>query len=351
MTPPDKRSGEPTTHPYTALTPDVVQDALASIGIWGDGRMAALNSFENRVYQIHLEAPYDGCEQVVAKFYRPDRWNDAQIQEEHDFAAELVAAEIPAVPPLRVKGETLHHFGGFAFALSPRRGGRRPELDDFEVLEWIGRFLARIHSVGAVRPFITRPALDVASFGHEPRDWLLQHRMVAPEVQTEWERALAEALALIEAHPVLRANALADEDGIAHIRLHGDCHPGNILWTPADLPGAGPHFVDLDDARTGPAVQDLWMLLNGDRRQQNQQLGALIDGYEQFRPFDRRELALIEPLRTLRLIHYSAWLARRWDDPAFPINFPWFGSRDYWQGQVDMLIEQIEEMQQAPLVA
>ncbi len=351
MTPPDNRAGEPTTHPYTALTPDVVQDALASIGIWGDGRMAALNSFENRVYQIHLEAPYDGCEQVVAKFYRPDRWSDAQIQEEHDFAAELVAAEIPAVPPLAVNGRTLHHFGGFAFALSPRRGGRRPELDDFEVLEWIGRFLARIHSVGAVRPFLTRPALDVASFGHEPRDWLLQHRMVAPEVQTAWERALAEALALIEAHPVLRANALDDEDGIARIRLHGDCHPGNILWTPADLPGAGPHFVDLDDARTGPAVQDLWMLLSGDRRQQNQQLGALIDGYEQFRPFDRRELALIEPLRTLRLIHYSAWLARRWDDPAFPINFPWFGSRDYWQGQVDMLIEQIEEMQQAPLVA
>lgn len=339
------------THPYSQLTPDVVQDALAQVGLWGDGRISALNSFENRVYQIHLESPVDGHEQVVAKFYRPDRWSDAQIAEEHAFAEELVAAEIPAVPPLRLNGQTLHHFGGFAFSVSPRRGGRRPELDDFDVLEWIGRFLARIHSVGAARPFTERPALNAASFAHEPRDWLLDHAAIAPEVRTAWSAALEEALALIEAHPALRPGAPQDEDGIGLIRLHGDCHPGNILWTPEGQPGAGPHFVDLDDARTGPAVQDLWMLLSGDRRQQTQQLGALIDGYEQFRPFDRRELALIEPLRTLRLIHYSAWVARRWDDPAFPINFPWFGTRDYWQGQVDMLVEQIEEMQGSPLVA
>ena len=339
------------SHPYSQLTPDVVQDALAQVGVWGDGRITALNSFENRVYQIHLEAPVQGHEQVVAKFYRPERWSDAQIAEEHALAEELVAAEIPAVPPLRLSGQTLHHFGGFAFSISPRRGGRRPELDNFEVLEWIGRFLARIHSVGAARPFNERPALNVASFAHEPRDWLMEHGAIAPEVRTAWSAALAEALALIEAHPTLRADVPMEEDGIERIRLHGDCHPGNILWTPEGQPGAGPHFVDLDDARTGPAVQDLWMLLSGDRRQQNQQLGALIDGYEQFRPFDRRELALIEPLRTLRLIHYSAWVARRWDDPAFPINFPWFGTRDYWQGQVDMLVEQIEEMQGAPLVA
>ena len=344
-------SENPSSHPYSALTPDVVQDALAHIGLWGDGRMSALNSFENRVYQIHLESPLDGVDQVVAKFYRPQRWSDAQIAEEHAFAEELVVAEIPAVPPLRVQGETLHHFGGFSFSVSPRRGGRRPELDNFEVLEWIGRFLARIHSVGAVRPFVHRPALDAAGFAHEPRDWLMEHGAIAKEVRTAWAAALDEALALIEAHTVLKSGAPADEDGIRRIRLHGDCHPGNILWTPEGRPGAGPHFVDLDDARTGPAVQDLWMLLSGDRRQQTQQLGALVDGYEQFRPFDRRELALIEPLRTLRLIHYSAWVARRWDDPAFPINFPWFGSRDYWQGQVDMLVEQIEEMQGAPLMA
>jgi Ser/Thr protein kinase RdoA (MazF antagonist) len=209
--------------------------------------------------------------------------------------------------------------------------------------------------VGASERFVHRPSLNVATFAHEPRDWLLEHRAVAPEVQSVWRQALSEALALIEAHPVLGAQAPVaanDDDGpppIATLRLHGDCHPGNILWTPTGTAHEGPHFVDLDDARQGPAIQDLWMLLSGDRRQQTLQLSALLDGYEQVRTLDRRELALIEPLRTLRLIHYSAWLARRWDDPAFPINFPWFGSRDYWQGQVDMLVEQIEAMQAEPL--
>ncbi|WP_291009863.1 serine/threonine protein kinase [Hydrogenophaga sp.] len=340
----------PSQHPYAALTPDVVQDALASIGVWGDGRMAALNSFENRVYQIHLESPLAGHNQVVAKFYRPDRWSDAQIHEEHAFAEALLVAEIPVVPPLRVNDQTLHHFGGFGFSVSARRGGRRPELESAEVLEWIGRFLARIHTVGAAEPFVQRPSLDATTFAHEPRDWLMEHQMVAPEVRSAWSTVLAEALAIIESYPTLSGSLPADGE-IRRIRLHGDCHPGNILWTPEGQPEPGPHFVDLDDARTGPAVQDLWMLLSGERRQQIQQLGALVDGYEQFREFDRRELALIEPLRTLRLIHYSAWLARRWDDPAFPINFPWFGSRDYWQGQVDMLVEQVEEMQNPPLVA
>ncbi|MFM6985015.1 MAG: serine/threonine protein kinase [Hydrogenophaga sp.] len=338
-------------HPYVRLTPDRVQDALASIGLWGDGRLAALNSFENRVYQVPLEQPFEGHTQVVAKFYRPGRWSDAQIAEEHGFAADLVAAEVPAVPPLVVNGHTLHHFDGFAFAVSPRRGGRRPELDDLDVLEWIGRFLGRLHTVGASRPFQVRPALDVTGFAHEPRDWLLAHRMIAPEVQSAWQAALAEALTLIEAHPVLCADGANAADGIRRIRLHGDCHPGNILWTPEDQPGAGPHFVDLDDARNGPAVQDLWMLLSGDRGQQTRQLSALLDGYEQLRTFDRRELALIEPLRTLRLVHYNAWIARRWEDPAFPINFPWFGSRDHWQGQVDLLVEQIEAMQAPALQA
>jgi Ser/Thr protein kinase RdoA (MazF antagonist) len=346
---PDASDATPSRHPYTALTPDVVQDALASLGLWGDGRLAALSSYENRVYQAALDTPHEGHAQVVLKFYRPGRWSEAQVLEEHAFAAELSTTEVPVVAPLAIGGETLHQHGDFLFSVSPRRGGRRPELDDGEVLEWIGRFLARIHSVGAEHPFEVRPVLDVATFAHEPRDWLLEHHMVAPEVQSAWSAALKEALELITRQPVLDALRAADTQSIARLRLHGDCHPGNILWTPEGQAGAGPHFVDLDDARMGPAVQDLWMLLSGDRRQQTQQLAALIDGYEQFRPFDRRELALIEPLRTLRLIHYSAWIARRWEDPAFPINFPWFGSRDYWQGQVDMLVEQIEEMQAAPL--
>jgi Ser/Thr protein kinase RdoA (MazF antagonist) len=343
-------------HPFESLTPDVVLDALASVGLDGDGQLTALSSYENRVYQVRLN---DGTS-VVAKFYRPGRWTDEQIREEHAFSAELMAAEIPVIGPLVLGGQTLHHFGdaagNFAFSVSPRRGGRPPELDNAEVLEWIGRFLARIHTVGAAQPFTSRPTLDLASFGTASCDWLLANEMIPLDVQSTWAKAAQDALDLIATYPCLtRAGGTksADADPIHQLRLHGDCHPGNILWTPTDVPaasGPGPHFVDLDDARTGPAVQDLWMLTSGDRQQRSHQLGCLVDGYEQFREFDRRELALIEPLRTLRLIHYSAWLARRWDDPTFPINFPWFGSSDYWKGQVLMLEEQIEAMAEDPLV-
>ncbi len=341
-----------TTSPFSALTPDIVLDALDSVGLRGDGRLTTLSSYENRVYQVQLE---DGSS-VVAKFYRPERWSDAQIQEEHDFAAELMAAEVPAIGPLKLQGATLHHFGGFAFSASPRRGGRPPELDDGEVLEWIGRFLARIHTVGVKRPFATRPRLDVQSFGVESMQWLLEHDKVPLDVQSVWTKVCTDAIDLVAAHAALTGasgNNASEDGSIRILRLHGDCHPGNILWTPANAAlaaGPGPHFVDLDDARCGPAVQDLWMLLSGDRSQRTRQLGMLVDGYEQFRDFDRRELVLIEPLRTLRLIHYSAWLARRWDDPTFPLNFPWFGSSDYWQGQVQMLEEQMEAMQEEPLV-
>ena len=344
MTP---NAGGAASHPFEALTPDVVLDALATLDLHGDGRMTALSSYENRVYQVGLE---DRSYRVV-KFYRPGRWSDAQILEEHAFSAELTEAEVPAVAPIDVNGATLHHHAGFAFSVSPYRGGRPPELDDFEVLEWIGRFLARIHSVGARRPFTARPALDLRSFGTASRDWLLGHEMVPLDVQKEWQAACNAALDMIG------GTALAtDADGrfaseLRALRVHGDCHPGNILWTPTDRPGGGPHFVDLDDARTGFAVQDLWMLLSGDRAQRTGQLSGLLDGYEQFRDFDRRELALIEPLRTLRLIHYSAWLARRWQDPIFPINFPWFGSSDYWKGQIQMLQDQCEAMAEEPLYA
>ena len=335
-------------HVYEHLTPDVVLDALASVGLFGDGRLMALSSYENRVYQVHLESPLGGKAQagdtVVVKFYRPGRWSDAQIHEEHAFAAELMAAEIPVVGALALNGSTLHHFNGFGFSVSPRRGGRRPELEDGEVLAWIGRFLARIHTVGAARPFVHRPRLSLQTFGSDSRDLLLAGGYLPLDMESRWRQAFEEAMAV--AQGVFDALPQARQ-----LRLHGDCHPGNILWTPEGMALAGPHFVDLDDARTGPAVQDLWMLLSGDRPQQLRQLGALVDGYDEFGAFDRRELALIEPLRTLRLVHYSAWLAQRWHDPIFPINFPWFGSSDYWKGQVDMLIEQTEAMQAAPLVA
>ena len=326
------------SHPYDALTPDCVLDALSSTGLWPDGRLQALGSYENRVYQAMLD---DGSK-VVAKFYRPGRWSTAQIHEEHAFAQELVRAEVPAVAPLELQGAMLHHHAGFAFSVSPWRGGRTPELDDWDTLEWIGRFLARLHTVGEQQDFAHRPALDAASMGHAPLQWLLAHGQLPPHILSRWqpvcEAAITMAAQALEHHPSRR------------IRLHGDCHPGNILWTPVDDNGhGGPHFVDLDDARMGPAVQDLWMLLSGDRMQRSQQLSTLVEGYEQMRSFDRRELSLIEPLRTLRLVHYSAWLAQRWQDPAFPRAFPWFGTESYWLEQIATLQGQLEAMQEDPL--
>ena len=329
---------------FATLEPAVVLDALDTVGVHGDGRLLALGSYENRVYRVHLDEAVQGQDAVVVKFYRPGRWSAAQIQEEHDFALELAEQEVPVVAPMKLHGRTLHEAQGFCFSVSPVRGGRSPELDDFEVLEWIGRYLGRIHTVGAAREFVCRPALDVQTFGLEPAQYLKGNDAIALEVQSEWHAAFGQAIALV---------GEAFEQGASQrqsLRLHGDCHPGNILWTPAGMPGEGPHFVDLDDARMGPAVQDLWMLLSGDRGQRTAQLSALLDGYEQVRDFDRAELRLIEALRTLRLVHYSAWLARRWQDPIFPINFPWFGTPDYWRGQVHMLHEQIEAMQEPALV-
>lgn len=320
---------------YATLSPDMVLDALDSVGLRSDGRLLALNSYENRVYQVGIE---DGPP-VVAKFYRPGRWSDAQILEEHGFVAELVEREIPVVPAMTLDGETLRHFGGFRFAVFERHGGRAPELEDRDTLEWMGRFLGRIHAVGAVQPYRERPALNLDTFGIAPRDFLLSHDFIPPELAAAWQSVVGQALDGVRGC-YERAGA------VGMLRLHGDCHVGNVLWT-----GDGPHFVDFDDSRSGPAVQDLWMLLSGERAQRQQQLGALLDGYEQFRDFDRRELAWIEPLRMLRLIHYSAWLARRWSDPACPAAFPWFGTSDYWKGQVQMLEEQLEAMDEPALVA
>ncbi len=324
--------------PYAGLTPDVALDALASVGLRPDGRLTGLNSYENRVYQVGME---EGPA-LVAKFYRPARWSDAQIHEEHAFALELAAREIPVVAPLEIAGATLHASGGFRFAVYPRRGGRQPELDNPETLEWIGRFIGRIHAVGAVSAFRERPALDIDNFGEEPRAWLLASNLVPADVLDAWKAAAALAL-----DGVRRCYEHAGD--VRNIRLHGDCHSGNILWTEAGEM-RGPHFVDLDDARMGPAVQDLWMLLSGDRGAMTRQLADVMAGYEDFHEFDPRELALVEALRTLRLLHYSAWIARRWDDPAFPAAFPWFGTQRYWQDRILELREQIAAMEEEPLV-
>jgi Ser/Thr protein kinase RdoA (MazF antagonist) len=321
---------------FAALTPEFMLDALEAAGLRADGRMLQLNSYENRVLQVHLD---DG-RVAVAKFYRPQRWSDAQILEEHAFAAELAAAEVPVAAPWQLGDSTLRHEQGQRFAVAGRQGGRGPELEDPEVLTWIGRLLGRLHNVGRRQPFSHRLRWDSAEPGRVARDFLIGSDSVPLEIQPAWrdvvDRCLEAIQQAFDAVPDMRV-----------LRLHGDCHPGNILWTP----DAGPHFVDLDDAVTGPAVQDLWMLLSGDALSMRQQLACVLEGYETVAEFDRRELGLIEPLRTLRMIHHSAWLARRWGDPAFPLAFPWFGTPNYWGDQVAKLREQLEAMRPEPPLA
>jgi len=323
------------TEPYAGLTPDTVLDALGSMGLRGDGRMLALNSYENRVYQIWME---EGAP-VVAKFYRPGRWSDEAILEEHGFTQELAERELPAVIAKAIDGRTLHEFQGFRFSVFPKRGGRAPELEDLKTLEWMGRFIGRIHAIGALQPFRHRPTLDLATFGEEPRDYLVGHGFLPADLAEPWGRLVTLAL-----DGVRRCYDRAGS--VRALRLHGDCHAGNVLWT-----DDGPHFVDFDDSRMGPAVQDLWMLLSGDTPSMNAQLGALLDGYEDFFEFDRRELHLVEALRALRMIHYEAWLARRWNDPAFPAAFPWFNTQRYWQDQILDLREQVARLDEPPLRA
>ncbi|MFO1324686.1 MAG: serine/threonine protein kinase [Burkholderiales bacterium] len=323
----------PPSPPFATLTPHRILDALDAVGMRGDGRLLALNSYENRVYLVYRESD----PAVVVKFYRPGRWTDAQVVEEHEFVAELAAREIPAVAPLAIAGATLHHDGELRFAVYPRAGGRTPELDDLDTLEWLGRFLGRIHAVGATAPFRHRTALDIATFGDEPREYLLANDWLPPDLVDAYRSVSQMAL-----DGVRRCYARAG--GVRSLRLHGDCHAGNVLWTEG-----GPHFVDFDDACMGPAVQDLWMLLSGERAAMTEQLDAVLAGYEDFAEFDRRELNLVEALRTLRLVHYAAWIARRWDDPAFPAAFPWFDTQRYWQDRILELREQIALMDEPPL--
>ena len=320
-------------HPYTELTPDRVLNAVETVGVACDGRLQSLNSYENRVYQVGIE---DGAPLVV-KFYRPARWSDAAILDEHAFSAALAEREIPIVAPLSFNGKTLHEHQGFRFALFPRKGGRAPELEDPDVLEWLGRFLGRIHALGAIEPFLHRPALNVETFGDAPREYLIDSGLIPDSLRAAYDSVTAQALDAVRA-------CYARAGDVRVLRLHGDCHAGNILWT-----DAGPHFVDFDDARMGPAMQDVWMLLSGDRAQMTRQLRDILAGYGDFFEFNLRELHLIEALRTLRLVHFSAWLARRWDDPAFPPAFPWFNSARYWEEQILSLREQIALMQEAPL--
>lgn len=319
--------------PYYRLDPDAVLQAVESTGLLTDGRLLALNSYENRVYQVGLEQ----AEPIVAKFYRPGRWSDGQIGEEHEFALELAAAEIPIIAPRVIDGRTLHHHGGFRFALFPRQGGHAPELEDRDTLQRLGRFIGRIHAVGRSRPFRERPALTPERFGDDSITTLRSGGWLPPHVEAAFDSLAADLMTGVRA-------AWARAAGFEGIRLHGDCHPGNLLWRD------GPFFVDLDDCQSGPAVQDLWMLLSGDANEMARQLADIIEGYGQFCDFDPRELLLIEALRTLRMLHHAAWLARRWEDPAFPLAFPWFDSPRYWEDLILSLREQLAALQEPPLV-
>ena len=324
----------PTPPTYAELSPDAVLDAIDSLGLRCDGTLLQLNSYENRVFQVGLE---DGS-QRIAKFYRPGRWSDAAILEEHAFTLELAEREIPVVPPIVLGERSLHHAGGHRFALFARQGGRTPEIEQEETLEWLGRFLGRIHAVGAGTVYQVRPTLDVQTFGVASRDLLRDGDWLPAELRDAWLAVADQALDAVR-------QAYARAGDVSLIRLHGDCHPGNLLWT-----DDGPHFVDFDDSRTGPAIQDLWMLLSGDEAEMRRQFAALLRGYEMFREFDDRETHLIEPLRTLRLLHHSAWIASRWSDPAFPAAFPWFGSVRYWQDRILELREQVALMQEPPRI-
>ena len=318
---------------YAGLQPEHIIEALEGLSLRCDGRFLALNSYENRVYQIGIE---DG-EPVVAKFYRPGRWSDAAILEEHAFALELNAAELPVVPPSLINGNTLHHSGPFRFAVFDRHGGRSPDLDDLDLLRQLGRLIARIHLLGETKEFEHRPTIELETFGVASRDFLLQHNFIPFELHAAYESIAEDLFAGI-------SGCFARAGNARRLRLHADFHPGNVL-----VNGERLHIVDLDDTRHGPAVQDLWMFLSGDKAEQAPQLHALLAGYEEFRGFDARELHLIEALRSLRIMHYAAWIARRWEDPAFKLAFPWFDTRRYWDEHVLALREQVALMQEPPL--
>ena len=315
---------------FTSLSPDLILDGLESTGLTVDSGLLALNSYENRVYQFH---DIDKTK-YVTKFYRPQRWSEAQIREEHEFSFELEANELPLVAPMKIEGESLFSYKGYSFAIFPCRGGRIFEVDNLDQLEWMGRFLGRIHAVAAKSSFIERPTFNSEEMLQQAQLIIEKSNFVPASLSLPFFTILEQVIKV----------ASQQYQPKSEIRLHGDCHAGNILWT-----DKGPHFVDLDDCRTGPAVQDIWMMLSGDRQQQLLQLDTIISGYDEFHSFETNQLPLIESLRTMRVVNYMAWLCKRWQDPAFPHNFPWFNTEKYWEQQILMLKEQMSALQQPPL--
>lgn len=313
--------------PYENLDPHLILDAIESVGFLCNGSLLGLNSYENRVYQVGIE----DSSPIIAKFYRPHRWTNECIKEEHQFALELYEHEIPVVPPwISPDGKSLHEYQNYRFAIFPRFGGRPLELDSKEQLEWMGRFIGRLHAVGAIRRFQVRPELTIQTHGYQPYQYLIQNNFIPEYLKENYCKTMDAVLQNIEA-------CFQQVGAIDYIRIHGDMHPGNVLWR-----DTGPHIVDLDDCVMGPAIQDIWMLLSGDSSQTDIQLNYILNGYCEFHDFNHQELKLIECMRTLRMIQYSAWLASRWNDPAFPISFPWFNTPYYWQEHLADLNDQIQ---------
>tara|TARA_B110000503_G_scaffold104677_1_gene156203 strand:- start:66942 stop:67922 length:981 start_codon:yes stop_codon:yes gene_type:complete len=321
------------THPYDRLNPDLIIDAVEAMGYRSDARLLALNSYENRVYQVGIE---DGTP-LIAKFYRPDRWTEEQIQEEHRFSLELQDAEISVVAPMvNEQGQTLHTYEGFQFALFKRRGGYPPELDNLDNLLVLGRTLGRIHGVGRAGKFEVRQSITVQRMLTESRELLLDG-FIPKSLIPAYESLTADLEEIVK-------SVYCEVKPEDQIRIHGDCHVGNILWRDETA-----HFVDFDDCVTAPAIQDLWMFLNGERHDRQLQLSELVEGYSEFCDFDPRQIRWIESLRTMRLIHYAAWLAKRWEDPAFPRSFTWFNTERYWADHILELREQMSALQEEPL--
>ncbi len=325
---------EHNAHPYSHLTPDLVLDLIESQGFEVTGSQLALNSYENRVYQVELTSG----EFVVIKIYRPERLSDASIKEEHQFLFELKEEEIPVVTPLiDSRGHSLFIEQGFRFSIFPRVGGRFPDVDNPEVLYWLGRLLGRIHAIGARRPFSHRAQISFERMVMTPYQFLMANNFIPLTHQKQYQMLMEEIITTV-------TQQLSSMDQFDQIRLHGDFHPGNILQRGGEIA-----IVDTDDCAMGPAIQDLWLLLSGERDRVSQELLEIIEGYQEFYDFNHQELAIIESLRTMRIIHYSYWLAKRWTDPAFPMHFPWFNTENYWDDHILTLREQIVRLNEAPV--